>query len=101
MTADIINTLREKAKKEEALIHSITNPISINQCANAVLSLGARPIMAEHPNEVGEITKSSKALLLNLGNITDIRMKAMRISAAEATRQGIPFIIDAVGVKPY
>ena len=34
------------------LIHCITNPISINQCANALLAIGARPIMAEHPKEV-------------------------------------------------
>ncbi|MBP3324575.1 MAG: hydroxyethylthiazole kinase [Clostridia bacterium] len=98
MTADIINKIREKVKEEAPLIHSITNPISINQCANAVLSLGARPIMAEHPKEVMEITKSAKALLLNLGNITDVRMEAMKISAVEASCQRIPFIIDAVGV---
>ena len=33
--------------------------------------------MAEHPAEVAEITRSSHALALNLGNITDARMKSM------------------------
>ncbi len=80
------------------LIHCITNPISITQCANAVLCLGAKPIMAEHPKEVLEITGTSDALLLNLGNITDIRMKAMTISANAAKEQNIPIILDAVGV---
>ena len=44
------------------LIHCITNPISMMMCANAILSLGARPIMAEHPLEVMESTadKSGK-----------------------------------------
>ena len=28
------------------LIHCITHPIVINDCANAVLALGGRPIMA-------------------------------------------------------
>ena len=35
--------------KEAPLIHCITHPIVVNDCANAVLALGARPIMAEHP----------------------------------------------------
>ena len=36
--------------KEAPLIHCITHPIVVNDCANAVLALGARPIMAEHPD---------------------------------------------------
>ena len=60
----------EKADRAQTcLIHCITNPISINQTANAVLALGAKPIMAEHPLEVEEITKTASALLLNTGNI--------------------------------
>lgn len=84
-------------RKNKKLIHCITNPISINQCANAILAVGARPIMAEHPLEVKEITATASALMLNTGNITDIRMKSMSISAEEARRLKIPFIIDAVG----
>ena len=85
-------------KENNPLIHCITNPISINQCANAILAVGCRPIMAEHPSEVREITKASQALLLNLGNITDVRMESMLISAKAATEQKIPIVIDAVGI---
>ena len=80
------------------LIHCITNPISMNQCANAILSLGARPIMADHPDEVTEITGTASSLLLNLGNITDARITSMRLSLKEANRTGIPVTLDAVGV---
>ena len=66
------------------LIHCITNPISMMMCANAILSLGARPIMAEHPLEVMEITETAGALLINLGNISDTRMEAMKISFSKA-----------------
>lgn len=86
------------AKNSGALIHCITNPISINQCANAILALGCKPIMAEHPREVKGITLSSKALLLNLGNITDARIKSVKIAAKTADENNIPFILDAVGV---
>ncbi|WP_029320442.1 hydroxyethylthiazole kinase [Butyrivibrio sp. AE3004] len=80
-----------------ALIHCITNPISMMQCANAILSLGAKPIMAEHPAEVNEITKTASALLINTGNISDSRMEAMRVSLETALEKKIPVVIDAVG----
>lgn len=79
------------------LIHCITNPISMMQCANTVLGLGGRPIMAEHSLEVKEITATADALLLNLGNISDSRMEAMGIALSEAKRKDIPIVIDAVG----
>jgi len=85
-------------KTKNPLIHCITNPISINQCANAVLAVGGRPVMAEHPNEVTDITKTAKALVLNLGNITDSRIKSCTISAKAAFENNIPFVIDIVGV---
>lgn len=94
MVDSLINAFENKSG---GLIHCITNPISINQCANAILALSAKPIMAEHPCEVREITASSDALLLNLGNITDVRIKSMKKSAKTANKAGIPVVIDAVG----
>lgn len=99
MTAKRLNEIRNTVKNENPIIHSITNPISINQCANAVLAVGGRPIMAEHPEEVFEITKTAKALTLNLGNITDVRMKSMMISAQSAKENNIACVLDAVGVS--
>ena len=86
-------------QQEAPLIHCITNPISINDCANIILAIGARPIMAEHPDEVAEITAIAKGLALNLGNITDARMASMKISAGAAKDKGIPFVLDLVGLS--
>ena len=86
-------------QQESPLIHCITNPISINDCANILLAIGARPIMAEHPDEVAEITAIAKGLALNLGNITDARMASMKISAGAAKDKGIPFVLDLVGLS--
>ena len=58
-----LHEIRDVVQHKHPLIHCITNPISINQCANAILAVGARPIMAEHPLEVREITKTADALL--------------------------------------
>ena len=93
------NKICKQLKEQSPLIHCITNPISIMQCANAVLLLGARPIMAEHPDEVREITASAKALLLNFGNVTRDRLEAMATSYDEAMKKELPVVIDAVGVS--
>ena len=93
-----IHDIRGKVKEHHPLIHCITNPISINQCANAILAIGARPIMAEHPKEVREITDTASALMLNLGNITDARMTSMQVSAQAAKEKNIPILLDAVGI---
>lgn len=93
-----ISNIRKTVRENQPLIHCITNPISINQCANGILSIGARPMMAEHPKEVAEITQTAQALMLNLGNITDARMDSVLISAKSAQENGIPFLLDAVGI---
>ncbi|WP_175413142.1 hydroxyethylthiazole kinase [Clostridium sp. AWRP] len=90
--------IKRNVKIKKPLIHYITNPISINDCANAMLAIGAKPIMAEHPLEVSEITSASNALGVNLGNITDVRMKSMLISGKTAFKERIPQVIDLVGV---
>lgn len=93
-----IRDIRQTLKERQPLVHCITNPISINQCANAILAVGARPMMAEHPQEVREITETAGALMLNLGNITDARLTSMQISAQTAAQRGIPILLDAVGI---
>ena len=93
-----LHEIREAVRNQQPLIHCITNPISINQCANGILAIGARPMMAEHPKEVREITETADALMLNLGNITDARMQSMKISIRTAKEKNIPVILDAVGI---
>ena len=90
MDYKVINNIRRKTREKRPIIHCITNPISINQCANGVLAIGARPIMAEHPLEVCEITKSADAFVLNFGNITDIRMESLKISSKTAQKNQTP-----------
>ena len=90
--------MEQENKSRKPLIHCITNPIAMNQSANAILALGARPIMAEHPLEVEEITETADALLLNFGNISYSRMEAMKKSIVVANRREIPVVVDVVGV---
>ena len=88
-----LKSVRDATKREQPLIHCITNPISIHGCANMILA------MAEHPMEVEGITKTAGALMLNLGNITDARIESMKRSARTAAKEGIPVLLDLVGVS--
>ncbi|MGG7142547.1 hydroxyethylthiazole kinase [Clostridium nigeriense] len=91
--------IKNKVMINNPLIHCITNHITINDCANVVLSAYGKPIMAEHYKEVSDITASSNALAINIGNITDGRMKSIMISGKTAYEKKIPSIIDIVGVS--
>lgn len=93
-----MHNLRKNLEKNKPLIHCITHPIGINQCANIVLASGAKAIMAQHPDEVEGITRKSKALYLSLGNIDQSRLEAINRSLKMADKQGIPVILDLVGV---
>lgn len=94
----MLHNIRASLREKRPLVHCITNPISINPCANAVLAVGGRPMMAEHPKEVSEITETAGALMLNLGNITDARMESMQTAARTAKKRGIPILLDVVGI---
>ena len=94
----VIHNIRKIVKQTQPLIHCITNPISINQCANGILAIGARPMMAEHPKEVSEITRTAQALMLNLGNITDVRITSMDKAFHTALDHNIPIVLDVVGI---
>ena len=49
------------------LVHCITNIVTVNDCANALLAVGASPTMAHHPEEMEEIQKGCDALICSLG----------------------------------
>ena len=94
-----IAKISARLRERNPLIHCITSPIAVNDCANAVLAAGARPIMAEHPEEAAGITAIAQALGVSLANITDARASSMMLSGQKAREMGIPSVIDVVGVN--
>ena len=76
MTPQLQNALlkaRNDLRETAPLIHCITNPIAINDCANGILAVGGKPIMAEHPDEVEEITCIAGALGVNIRRAPHLR----------------------------
>lgn len=97
LKAELGNAL-ERVKECQGIVHQITNNVTIHDCANVVLAIGASPIMADNPEEVKEIVAYSKALVLNIGTLGVDAKEAMLIAAKSANKRNIPIILDPVGV---
>ncbi|MEN6374272.1 MAG: hydroxyethylthiazole kinase [Smithella sp.] len=88
-----METIRQKAP----VIHNITNYVVMNNTANALLALGASPVMAHAVEEVEEMVNISSALVINIGTLSESWISSMLKAAAQAKKNGIPVIIDPVG----
>lgn len=79
------------------LVHNITNYVTVNDCANALLAVGASPIMADDIGEAAEITALSSALVLNIGTLNRRTVASMIAAGKRANEAGIPVVFDPVG----
>lgn len=80
------------------LVHNITNYVVMNSTANALLSLGASPIMAHAIEEVEDITFISSALVINMGTLSKKWIDSMLLAIKKAEETNTPFVFDPVGV---
>ncbi len=90
-TGIIQNIMRQRPR-----IHSITNTITINDCANIILAAGGSATMASAPEEAAEMTAHCDGLVLNLGAVSSLN--AMLSAGKEAVRLGHPIVFDPVAV---
>lgn len=79
------------------LVHNITNYVTVNDCANILLAAGASPIMADAPEEAGDITSICTGLNINIGTLNARTIKSMLISGKKANEIGLPVLLDPVG----
>lgn len=86
-----------EVRAKAPLVHNITNYVTVNDCANALLALGASPIMADDIGEVSEIVALSQALVINMGTLNQRTINSMIAAGKAANQLGIPVIFDPVG----
>ncbi|MGX8694521.1 MAG: hydroxyethylthiazole kinase [Methanobrevibacter sp.] len=85
-------------KTKNPLTHCITNSVTINDCANAVLAIGGSPFMAEDAEELEEVVTIADALVINIGKLSKEQINSMNISAKVANDTDTPIVLDPVGV---
>ena len=84
-------------RRQRPLVHNITNYVAMDISANALLSIGASPVMAHAAEEVCEMVTLAGALVLNIGTLSIHWIESMFAAGHEARARGIPIVLDPVG----
>ena len=87
----------DRIRRIAPLIHCITNYVTVNDVANVLLAIGARPIMADDPDEAEEITALCAGLCLNIGTLNARTIPSMLTAGKHARALGHPVVLDPVG----
>ena len=87
----------ESIRQKRPLVHHITNYVTVNDCANITLCIGASPVMAHAWEEVEEMVGHAGALVLNIGTLDPHQEKSMLLAGHAANDLDIPVIVDPVG----
>lgn len=84
-------------RKETPLVHNITNYVTVNDVANAILACGASPIMSDEPQDVSDITSICGGLNINIGTLNERSIEAMFIAGKRAKELCHIVLLDPVG----
>ncbi len=87
----------ELIRQSAPLVHNITNFVVMNTTANALLAIGASPVMAHASQEVEEMTGLAGSLVLNIGTLSVPWVDAMILAGRQANNKAVPVVIDPVG----
>lgn len=93
----------QTVRKQSPLVHNITNYVVMNSTANALLAIGASPVMAHAKAEVKDMTTIADVLLVNIGTLDEYWSEAMLIAAETAHSLNKSWVLDPVGAgaTPY
>ena len=87
----------DMVRRQTPVVHSITNYVTVNDCANMILAAGGSPIMADDAAEVEQIVALSSALVLNIGTLNARTVESMLAAGKRANALNIPVVLDPVG----
>ena len=93
----------QAVRRQAPLVHNITNLVVMNYSANALLAVGASPVMAHAKQEVKDMVGIAQALVLNIGTLEPDWVEAMLLALQAARTRGVPVVLDPVGAgaTPY
>ena len=94
---DVLSAAIAAVRTKSPLVHSITNYVVMNNSANALLSIGASPVMAHWKDEMEEMTAIAGALVINIGTLDAEWIEGMKAAGLAASRRGTPIVLDPVG----
>lgn len=87
----------DRVRELAPLVLSITNQVTINECANALLAIGASPVMSDDPADAEALAALAAATVINIGTINDWKLE-LALAAGRGARQAArPVVLDPVG----
>ena len=103
ITVDTVWSDVQQVRDRGPLVHNITNYVVMNSTANALLAIGAAPVMAHAVQEVADMAGLASALVINIGTLSEPWIEAMGLAMRRAAERGIPIVLDPVGAgaTPY
>lgn len=87
-----------RIREQSPLILNITNYVAMSSSANALLSIGASPLMSSEEAEMSELVIRSDAVVINIGCLEKPQIEAMMVAARTASLLGRPWVLDPAGV---
>lgn len=90
--------LINKVKEINPLVLHYTNEVTINDCANITLALGASPLMSYSNEEVEEVVSIASSVVINIGTMNSSRLDLFVKAGKSANKFNKPVILDPVGV---
>lgn len=87
----------ENVRKNTPLVHNITNYVTVNDVANALLACGGSPIMSDDQKDVEDITSICGGLNINIGTLNQNTIPSMFLAGKQANKLGHKVLLDPVG----
>ena len=84
-------------KSKNPLVHNITNFVVMQITANALLAVGASPVMTFEKEEFEDMLSIASSLVINIGTLTKSSIEAMHSACEIANKKNVPFVLDPVG----
>lgn len=97
ISAEALSGAIAAVRAKSPLVQNITNYVVMNNSANALLAIGASPVMAHWREEMEEMTAIAGALVINIGTLDTEWIEGMKAAGIAASRRGTPIVIDPVG----
>ncbi len=93
----MLGSTLEKVRATVPLVHNITNYVTVNDVANALLACGGSPIMSDEPEDVEDITTICPGLNINIGTLNKSSIEGMLRAGRQASKLHHTILLDPVG----
>ena len=91
------HALLSQLRRARPLVQVITNYVSMDLAANALLAIGAAPAMIHAPEEAADFSRVADAVVVNIGTLSKTFLDGMIEAATAARETGKPWVLDPVG----